>query len=87
MGNLINAVSIFDVFFALDADQRFGLNKSQSGLQSDIAQSPVLNRYADRRRAIVAAKQVWKGLRSLPLWSSDCEHASALMRAERGDVT
>lgn len=67
MGNLINAVSIFDVYFALDADERFGLNRSQSGLQSDMAQSPVLDRYADRRRAIVAAKQVWMGLRRTTL--------------------
>jgi hypothetical protein len=100
MGNLINAVSIFDVYFALDADERFGLNRSQSGLQSDTAQSPVLNRYADRRRAIVAAKQVWTELRRTTLSPEAIAtalvqvnstlghgHAAAVMRAEHGGVT
>jgi hypothetical protein len=103
MGNLINAVSIFDVFFALDADERFGLNRSQPeyrGLQSDMAQSLVLNGYADRKRAIVAAKQLWMELRRTTLSPEaiatalvsvnstlDCEHASAVMRAEHGGAT
>jgi hypothetical protein len=41
--------------------------KAGGPLQSDMAQSPVLDRYADRRRAIVAAKQVWMGLRRTTL--------------------
>jgi hypothetical protein len=103
IGNLINAVSIFDVYFALDADERFGLKGSQSDRsspQSEMGQSPVLNRYADRRRAIVAAKQVWMELRRTTLSpeaiatvlapmnsTPDCEHTSAAMRAEHGGVT
>ena len=70
IGNLISAVSVFDVYFALDPSERFGLDGPQhecSGRQSDITQSRVHNRYADRRRAILAAKQAWMELRRTTL--------------------
>jgi hypothetical protein len=103
IGNLINAVSIFDVYFALDADERFGVNRSQperSGLQSDMTASSVLIRYADRRRAIAAAKQAWMELRRttlspeaiamalVPVNSTpNCEHTSLVMTAQHRGAT
>jgi len=66
MGNLINAVSIFDVYFALDTNERFALHSSKresSGLQRDATLSHLHHSYADRRQAILAAKQVWLELR------------------------
>ena len=101
IGNLINAASIFDVYFALDADERFDLNKPQSecsDLQS--VKSSVLIRYADRRRAIAAAKQVWMQLRRttlsaeaiamalVPMNSTlNCEHTSLVMTAQHRGAT
>jgi hypothetical protein len=70
LGNLISAVSFFDVYFALDPRERFGVDGSQSergGPQSDVIQSRIHNRYADRRRAVLAAKQVWMELRRTTL--------------------
>jgi hypothetical protein len=70
IGNLISAVSVFDVYFALDPSERFGLDGPQhdcGGQQTDITQSRVHNRYADRRRAILAAKQAWMELRRTTL--------------------
>jgi len=70
LGNLINVVSIFDVYFALDANERFALYESQrenDGLQEDAILSPLQHHYADRRQAILAAKQVWTELRRTTL--------------------
>jgi hypothetical protein len=70
IGNLISAASVFDVYFALDPSERFGLDGPQrecSGQQSDIVQSRIHNRYADRRRAILAAKQARMELRRTTL--------------------
>jgi hypothetical protein len=70
IGNLISAVSILDVYFALDPDERFRLNGSQreyGSRQSDGTQSRVRDRYVERRRAILAAKQAWTGLRRTSL--------------------
>jgi hypothetical protein len=70
IGNLISAVSIFDVYFALDPNERFGFDGPQpecSRQQSDPTQSRAHDRYADRRRAILAAKQVWMELRRTTL--------------------
>jgi hypothetical protein len=53
--NLINAVSIFDVYFALDTNKRFGFHGSQR------------DHYADQRQAILASKQVWMELRRTSL--------------------
>jgi hypothetical protein len=69
ISNLISAVSIFDVYFALDPSERFGLDGSQyerGGPQSE-TQSRIHNRYVDPRRAILAAKQVWMELRRTTL--------------------
>jgi hypothetical protein len=86
IGNLISAVSIFDVYFALDPNGRFA---------SDVTQSRIYDRYDDRRRAILAAKQVWMELRRTTLSPEaiatalvpDRGHASAAMGAEHGRVT
>jgi hypothetical protein len=70
VGNLISAASIFDVYFALDPTQRFGFEASQGvrdGRQNEAAQSRVHTRYADRRPAILAAKQIWIELRRTAL--------------------
>jgi hypothetical protein len=55
LSNLINAVSIFDVYFALDTNERFGFDGSQP------------DPYADQRQAILASKQVWMELRRTSL--------------------
>jgi hypothetical protein len=58
------------VYFAMDPSERFGVDGSQSergGPQSDVIQSRIHNRYADRRRAILAAKPVWMELRRTTL--------------------
>jgi hypothetical protein len=70
IGNLISAVSIFDVYFALDPSERFGSDGSQregGDPQTDVTQSRVLSRYADRARAILSAKQAWMELRRTTL--------------------
>jgi hypothetical protein len=70
IGNLISAVSIFDVYFALDPSERFGLDGppcEHGGQQGDATKSRIQSRYADRRRAILAAKQVWTELRRTTL--------------------
>jgi hypothetical protein len=70
MGNLITAVSIVHVYFAMDLSERFGSDGSlreYSGQQSDLTQSRAHNHYADRRRVIVAVKQVWVDLRRTTL--------------------
>jgi len=70
IGNLINAVSIFDVYFALDPSERFGLDRSQRercGPEGKATQSGVHNSYADRTRDILAAKHVWMELRRTTL--------------------
>jgi hypothetical protein len=70
ISNLISAVSIFDVYFALDPSERFDLDGSQResrSPQSDATQSRIHDRYADRKRAIMAAKQVWTELRRTTL--------------------
>ena len=70
MGNLIGAVSIFDVYFALDPGERFGLAQrhgESKGEDSSATRSHIYNRYADRSRAIRAAKQVWTALRRTTL--------------------
>lgn len=70
MGNLISAVSIFDVYFALDPSERFGSDTSQREScrpEGNVIQSRIHDGYADRRRAILAAKQVWMELRRTTL--------------------
>jgi hypothetical protein len=66
IGNLISAVSIVDVYFALDPGQRFGLDDSpckSDRPESNPHQSVIRSRYLDRSKAILAAKQKWIELR------------------------
>lgn len=61
LGNLINAVSIFDVYFALDTNERFALYKSKresGGLQGDATLSHLHHSYADRRQAIMELRRM-----------------------------
>jgi hypothetical protein len=70
IGNLISAVSVFDVYFAIDPGERFGLDQSQRESDSSEAtasQSRIRNRYLERSNAILAAKQVWMELRRTSL--------------------
>jgi hypothetical protein len=69
MSNLISAVSIIDVYFAMDPSERFGSDESarEYDQESDLVQSRIHNRYADRRRAIMSAKQVWMEMRRTTL--------------------
>jgi hypothetical protein len=70
IGNLISAASIFDVYFALDPGERFGLDKSPrepDRADNNASKSRVRDRYSDRSSAILAAKQKWIGLRRTTL--------------------
>jgi len=72
IGNLISAVSIFDIYLALDPGERFALGTSQhkrGGPERKVTQSRIPDSYADRRRAILAAKETWKELRRTTLSS------------------
>jgi len=82
IGNLISAVSILDVYFALDPNERFGSDGSQpecDGPQIDATRSRIHSRYADRARAILSAKQAWMELRRTTL--SPAAIATALVPA------
>ena len=70
IGNLISAVSILDVYFALDPSERFSSDESQpeyGGPHIDATRSRIRSRYADRARAILSAKQAWMELRRTTL--------------------
>src|SRR5262249_53914959 len=70
IGNLISAVAVFDVYFALDPGERFGLDKSKRDFdepQSNANQLRIRDHYADRSKAILAAKQIWMELRRTTL--------------------
>jgi hypothetical protein len=69
VSNLISAASIFDVYFALDPSERFGSGGQREGgeEQNEAIRSRIRNRYADRRHAILAAKQAWTELRRTTL--------------------
>ena len=61
LGNLIQAASIFDVYFAMDASERFGANgKTKTPRGGHTA----LYRYANQAGAIAAAKERWHKLRA-----------------------
>jgi hypothetical protein len=53
LGNLIQAASIFDIYFAMDTGERF-----------DADRNAALYRYADQIGAIEAGKQRWRELRA-----------------------
>ena len=59
LGNLIQAVSVFDIYFAMDAGERFGPNG-----KSKPAREASLYRYASQIGAIEAAKERWQKLRA-----------------------
>jgi hypothetical protein len=59
LGNLIQTISIFDVYFAMDAGERF----NSDGKQSRGAHT-ALYRYANQIDAITAAKERWQKLRA-----------------------
>jgi hypothetical protein len=63
IGNLIQAVSIFDIYFAMDAGERFDTNRKSAAKQSR-GGHPALYRYASQVGAIEAAKRRWHELRA-----------------------
>ena len=79
IGNLINAVAVFDVYFAMDHDARFAPQQSRS-TKKDRAPSDTLDRFAVRRGAIGLAQQMWRTRRDTTL--STASIAAALVRPE-----
>jgi len=77
IGNLISAVAIFDVYFAIDHDARFG---QQPGLKSNHTPGEALDRFATRRDAIGLARQMWQARRDTTL--SAAAIAAALVPPE-----
>jgi hypothetical protein len=61
LGNLIQAAAIFDVYFAMDAGERFGSNGKTKSARGGHA---ALYRYANQAGAIAAAKERWHKLRT-----------------------
>ena len=65
LGNLINAVSVFDVYFAMNAHRRFDLKRSgrKAATQERAGVSALLDQYADQVDAIEIARRRWTELR------------------------
>ncbi len=63
LGNLIQAASIFDIYFVMDAGERFNPDRSAAAKTSRGGQ-PALYRYANQIGAIKAAKRRWHELRA-----------------------
>jgi hypothetical protein len=61
LGNLIHAVSIFDIYFAMDTAERFGANGKAKPARGG---HTALYRYANQVGAIEAAKERWRTLRA-----------------------
>ena len=76
IGNLISAVAIFDVYFAIDHDARFAAQQPRSNNTPGHA----LARFAIRRDAIGVAHQMWQTRRDTTL--STAAIAAALVRPE-----
>jgi hypothetical protein len=72
-GNLINAVAVFDVYFAADPHDRLGPTIERLGLlcadDGDKQLESLRNRYADRLTAIEQARDKWEPLRHTGLSS------------------
>jgi hypothetical protein len=68
IGNLIQAIAIFDVYFAMDAAERFDPDRSAArpARKGQIA----LHHYADQISAIATARQRWNELRATKLTSA-----------------
>ncbi len=68
LGNLIQAVSIFDIYFAMDAGERFDPDRKTSRRNGAAKPSrgahPALYRYANQIGVIEAAKRRWRELRA-----------------------
>ena len=79
IGDLISAVAIFDVYFAIDHDARFAARQPGS-TKSDHAPRDALARFAVRRNAIGLAHQMWQTRRDTTL--STAAIAAALIRPE-----
>jgi hypothetical protein len=71
LSELINAVSIFDVYFAMDARRRFDLKRSgpRSGLpgRRTTSVSSIFDAYAGQADAIETARRRWAELRRIRL--------------------
>jgi hypothetical protein len=67
IGDLINAVSIFDVYFALDARTRFSPEGSRRQRQPAVGRNgglaSIRDKYAGRITDLQAAKRQWMALR------------------------
>ena len=68
LGNLITAVSVFDVYFAMDAQRRFapkpnGRRPAPAARAETGGIASLLDAYADQIDAIGAARQRWAELR------------------------
>ena len=66
IGDLINAVAVFDVYFAMDHEARFAPRQSGS-TKNGRAPGDTLARFAVRRDAIGLAQQMWQTLRDTTL--------------------
>jgi replicative DNA helicase len=69
IGNLINAVAVFDVYFVMDARGRFNAARQvhQSAKRVDGTTDSRRGYYADQIEAIEAAKRRWVKLRATSL--------------------
>ncbi|HEY1544856.1 MAG TPA: hypothetical protein VGG01_20865 [Xanthobacteraceae bacterium] len=67
LGSLINAVSVFDVYFAMDPHRRFASTPGGRKPGSGNGLASLLGAYADQIGAIEAARQQWAALRQTPL--------------------
>lgn len=63
IANLINAVSVFDVYFAMDANRRFGPRGPGRRVLHDGGAAVVPDHYAAWLEAIQAAARQWQELR------------------------
>jgi hypothetical protein len=84
IGNLINAVAVFDVYFAMDHDERFAARQPGS-TKGDHTPGGTLARFAIRRDAIGLAQQMWQTRRETTL--STAAIAAALVRPEPRHIT
>jgi hypothetical protein len=67
LGNLINAVSVFDVYFAMDAQRRFAPKRSGRQAAPAAGVASLLDAYAGQIDAIGGAQKRWAELRRTKL--------------------
>src|SRR5262249_1965210 len=63
IGNLINAVSVFDVYFAMDVHRRFALEPNGRRSAPATGLAALLDAHATHIDAIDPARHRWTGLR------------------------